>query len=124
MNRSEGRTAQLPVIGIFHISFIVIMSLIIFSAQVYGSTDIPANVNATPVVMGEAALFAGFGGGSGLTSQGMITVADGDIGTTAASAFVAGYQEQAVYTETLLDAEPVNGTIHAAHPACQDSCSL
>lgn len=125
MKSFEEQKAHLPVNGIFHMAFISILSFFIFSSPGYGSTDIPVKVNTTPVAIGAAAFFAGIGGESGLTNQGIYTVDNGDIGSTAPSTFVTAFHdEEAVYTETLLDIEPVNGTIYTAHPPCQDSCSL
>jgi hypothetical protein len=125
MKTLAGRKAHQPDKGILQISFIVLVSFIILNAQVYGSTDIPVNATATPVAIGAAALFAGFGGGSGLTSQGIVTAANGEFVTTAASTFVTAFRdEEAVYTETRLDVEPLNGTVHTDRTACTDSCSL
>ena len=123
MNRIEEHKAHQSTNGIFFISFILLLSFIIFSAQVYGSSDIPVNVNTTPAVIGAA---TDFGGDYALNNQAIFTVVKADIGSTAASEFVTAFHdEDAVYTETLLEVGTVNGTKRAAHPQCQhDSCSL
>ena len=123
MKRLEGQKAHQLANGFFFISFILILSFIIFSAQVYGSSDIPVNVNTTPAAIGAA---TGFGGGYGLNNQEIFTVVKADIGSTAASEFITAFHdEDAVYTETVLEVGTVNGTKRAAQPQCQhDSCSL
>lgn len=74
---------------------------------------------APTVNLGAAATFGGFGGGAGLTNQGIFTVVNGDIGTTAASTLVTGFHDKDgnVYTETTLNVGTVNGTINCAPPA-------
>jgi hypothetical protein len=125
MKRFEGKKAHQPVNGIFQISFISIMIFLIFCGPGYGSTDIPVKVNMAPVAIEATALCTGFGCESDLINQEIITVVNGDIGTTAASTSVAGFDDtEAVYRKTLLDIETVNGTTHTAHPQCQDSCSF
>lgn len=125
MKRIDGKKAQLLVSGIVQVAFISILSFIIFSAQAYGSTDIPATAAAAPAAIGETALFAGLVGGSALASQGFMTAANAYAGTRAASVFLADLQDGgAVNTETLLDVEPLNGTADTTQTACHDSCSL
>ena len=70
----------------------------------------------TPVALGAAAPFGGFGGGAGMTNQGVFTVINGDIGTTAASTLITGFHDTGanVYTETTLNKGAVNGTIYTA----------
>ncbi|MBK5275534.1 MAG: hypothetical protein JJE30_10840 [Desulfuromonadales bacterium] len=121
MKKSEGRKAQLPVNGIFKISFISILSFFMFSTTGYGSSDIPVNVSPEPVAIRTAALFTGFGVGSGLTNQGIFTGVNSHVGAgTASTFFTASDNEDAVTKETLHDIESENGTAHA----CSDSCSL
>jgi hypothetical protein len=125
MKRSDGKKAQLPVSGIVQVAFISVLSFIIFSAQAYGSPDIPAKAATAPAAIGETALFAGLVGGSALASQGFMTAANADFGTRAAPAFLADLQDgDALNTETSLDIEPVNGTTDMTPNACHDSCSL
>ncbi|HBG06751.1 MAG TPA: hypothetical protein DDY22_14660, partial [Geobacter sp.] len=103
MKRFKGQKAYLV--------FMLILSVFIGSLSVYGGS-----VDTTPVNLGAAAPFAGFGGGSGLTSQGINTVINGDIGTTGASALITGFHDSGanVYTETSLNIGTVNGAIHTA----------
>jgi hypothetical protein len=81
-----------------------------------GSLSKSALVNSTPVDLGAAAQFAGFGGRSGMTNQGVFTVINGNIGTTGASLLITGFHNTGanVYTETPLNIGTVNGTIHTA----------
>jgi hypothetical protein len=77
-----------------------------------------------PVPLGAAASFGGFGGGAGMTNQGIYTVIHGDIGTTAASSTMTGFHDTTepyiqfsagcIYTETTLDVGTVNGEIYTA----------
>ena len=71
-----------------------------------------------PVVLGAAAPFGGFGGGAGMTNQGILTIIDGDIGTTAASTLITGFHDSTgdEYTETPLNIGAVNGRIYTAPP--------
>src|SRR6185369_3289253 len=66
--------------------------------------------------LGVAAPFAGLSGGAGVTNQGIFTVINGDMGTTAASTLVTGFHDTGgnVYTETPLNIGTVNGTIYTA----------
>jgi hypothetical protein len=50
-----------------------------------------------------------------MTNQGIYTVVNGDIGTTAASTLVTGFHDtKAVYTETTMNIGKVSGTVHTA----------
>lgn len=70
---------------------------------------------ATNGILGAAATFASFGGAAGLTNQGIYTVINGDIGTTAVTTLITGFHDQsAVYTETPLNIGAVNGTVFTA----------
>jgi len=125
MKTLKGWKTHLPINGIFHMSCISILSFFVFISTGYRSTDVPVKIDSAPVVIGAAASLAGSGGGSGLTNRVLFTAVNDDIGTRAASTLLAELQdEEADYTETLLDSEPVGGTIETAHPPCQDSCSL
>ena len=66
--------------------------------------------------LGAAEPFGGFGGGAGMTNQGIFTVVNGDIGTTAASTLITGFHDSDgnVYTETPLNIGYVTGLIHTA----------
>jgi hypothetical protein len=82
-----------------------------------------------PVVLGPTVtLFGGFGGNAGVTNQGVYTVVNGDIGTTAASQTITGFHDTSVvvggvyectYTETTANLGQVNGTIDTAAGSSQ-----
>jgi Ice-binding-like len=77
--------------------------------------NMPAAAMADPVTLGSATAFGVFGGGAGMTNQGLYTVINGDIGTTADTTLVTGYHDlNAVFTETPMNIGTVNGTIHTA----------
>jgi len=71
-----------------------------------------------PVALGAAAPFGGFGGAAGMTNQGLLTVINGDIGTTGASTLVTGFRDSVgdIYTVTPLNDGMVNGRIYTAPP--------
>ena len=85
-----------------------------------------------PVVLGPtASLFGAFGGTAGVTNQGIYTIINGDIGTTAVSTKVTGFHDTSVivngvaectYTETPLNVGIVNGTINTAAPPPTVGC--
>jgi hypothetical protein len=78
-----------------------------------------------PPNLGTAATFGAFGGGAGLTNQGIHTVINGDIGTTGASTLVTGFHDAGVgctYTETGSDVGLVNGNIDTAPPPPNGTC--
>ena len=70
------------------------------------------------VALGAATPFGAFGGGAGITNQGIFTVINGDIGTTGASTMMTGFNDMGgdVYTQTPLNVGKVNGTIYTAPP--------
>jgi hypothetical protein len=71
-----------------------------------------------PIVLGTAGSFGAFGGGAGVTNQGINTVVAGNLGTTAACSLVTGFHDAThVYTETPLNVGAVNGSIQCAPPA-------
>lgn len=71
-----------------------------------------------PVALGTAASFGAFGGGAGVTNQGINTVVGGNLGTTAACTLITGFHDGAnAYTETPLDIGAVNGSINCGPPA-------
>ncbi len=73
----------------------------------------------TTSLLGSSDAFGAFGGGAGITNQGILTVVNGDIGTTGASTLITGFHDTGgnIYTETPLNAGTVNGTIFTAPPA-------
>ncbi|CAM3550288.1 hypothetical protein FSS13T_07960 [Flavobacterium saliperosum S13] len=67
--------------------------------------------------LGSAAQFGAFGGNAGITNQGLNTVINGSIATTAASTLVTGFHDAtAIYTETPLNVGRVTGAIFTAPP--------
>jgi len=76
--------------------------------------------------LGAAATFGSLGGNAGITNQGIYTVINGDIGTTAASTLVTGFHDAGLgysYTETSSNMGMVNGNIDAAAPPPNGTCS-
>jgi hypothetical protein len=71
-----------------------------------------------PVALGVAASFGAFGGAAGVTNQGVNTVVQGDLGTTAACTLITGFHDALHgYRETPLSIGAVNGAIDCAPPA-------
>jgi hypothetical protein len=71
------------------------------------------------IALGSASLFGTFGGTAGVTNQGLHTVINGNIGTTAVSTAVTGFHDAGpgcTYTETPLNVGTVNGLIYTAPP--------
>ena len=90
--------------------------------------------NQQPVVLGPTiSSFGGFGGGAGMTNQGIYTVINGDIGTTGASTTMTGFYDTSVaavagvfpcsYTVTPSNMGLVNGAINTAPPPPSGACS-
>lgn len=78
-----------------------------------------------PIPIGSAAPFGDFGGSAGMTNQGIKTIVNGDIGTTAVSTLVTGFHDGTAgctYTETTLNIGAVNGTIFTAPPPPTPAC--
>jgi hypothetical protein len=85
-----------------------------------------------PVTLGPtASLFGAFGGTAGITNQGIFTVVNGNIGTTAVSTLITGFHDTSVmvggvaectYTETPLNIGLVNGVIDTAPPPPTVGC--
>ncbi|MDO9075210.1 MAG: Ig-like domain-containing protein [Rubrivivax sp.] len=72
-----------------------------------------------------AAAYGAFGGGAGVTNQGVNTVIGGNLGTTAACTLVTGLHDASnVYTETPLNIGVVNGSIQCGPPAPGTTTSL
>ncbi|MEQ1352474.1 MAG: Ig-like domain-containing protein [Candidatus Acidiferrum sp.] len=75
--------------------------------------------------LGVALTFGAFGGGAGITNQGINTVINGDIGTTGASTVVTGFHDLGpgcIYTETGSNMGLVNGAINTAAPPPTVGC--
>lgn len=67
--------------------------------------------------LGTASMFGAFGGTAGVTNQGINTVVNGAIATTAVSTAVTGFHDAtAIYTETPLNVGQVTGGIFSAPP--------
>jgi hypothetical protein len=67
--------------------------------------------------LGSASPFGAFGGNAGITNQGINTVINGSIATTAASTLITGFHDAtAIYTETPLNVGNVTGAIFTAPP--------
>lgn len=84
---------------------------------VWTFTVVPATgACLTPIALGAAAPFGGIGGNAGMTNQGILTVVNGDLATTAASTLFTGFHDLGgrIYTETPLNIGTVNGTIYSA----------
>lgn len=78
-----------------------------------------------PIPLGSASTFGTFGGSAGMTNQGLLTVINGDIGTTAVSTAVTGFHDAGpgcTYTETPLNFGTVNGLIFTAPPPPTVAC--
>jgi hypothetical protein len=92
-----------------------------------GSTQAPTTASGTPVgpPLGVTVTFGSFGGGSGATNQGINTVVNGDLGTTAASTLVTGFHDAGpvcTYTETGSNVGLVKGKIYTAAPPPTVGC--
>ncbi len=92
-----------------------------------GSAQTPTTSAGTPVgpPLGVTVTFGSFGGGSGATNQGINTVVNGDIGTTAASTLVTGFHDAGAgctYTETGSNVGVVKGKIYTAAPPPTVGC--
>lgn len=84
-----------------------------------------ASVGLAGANLGTAATFGGFGGNAGITNQGINTVINGNIGTTAASTLVTGFHDAGpgcTYTETGSNMGMVNGNIDTAAPPPTVGC--
>jgi hypothetical protein len=89
--------------------------------RVFGFTTatLPCGIGSgTGVALGTAAAFGAFGGGAGVTNQGINTVVGGNVGTTAACTLITGLHDATnVYTETPLNIGAVSGSIVCGPPA-------
>lgn len=101
-----------------YVVFMLVLSVFVSSSLVYAGSDrhhTKPPVANTPGDLGAAASFGVFGGGAGMTNQGVYTVVNGDIGTTAASTLVTGFHDsKAVYTETTSNKGKVTGAVYTA----------
>jgi len=107
-----------------YIAGMLILGAVMSSSMVYAGSRHHDSDHKPPVtpptsqssaILGSAANFAVFGGGAGMTNQGIYTVIKGDIGTTATSTLVTGFHDRnATFTETTLNIGSVSGTVHTA----------
>ncbi len=84
-----------------------------------------ATLGPPPVDLGTASLFGAFGGGAGITNQGISTVVNGNIGTTGVSTKITGFHDNGpgcTYIETPLNVGAVNGSIDTAPPPPTVAC--
>ncbi|WP_445458290.1 Ig-like domain-containing protein [Flavobacterium sp. HNIBRBA15423] len=73
--------------------------------------------NSNAPDLGSALPFGAFGGNAGVTNQGINTVINGSIATTAPSTLITGFHDAtAIYTETPLNIGNVTGAIFTAPP--------
>jgi Ice-binding-like/Bacterial Ig-like domain len=82
-------------------------------------------VAALTIPLLSAARFGTFGGSAGMTNSGILTVVNGDIGTTAVSTAVTGFHDTGagcIYTETPANVGAVTGLIYTAPPPPTVSC--
>jgi hypothetical protein len=84
----------------------------------------PTGSCVVPAILQSAAPFGTFGGSAGVTNQGLLTIINGDIGTTAASTLVTGFvsEPDCIYTVTTLNEGQVNGSIFTAPPPPTVAC--
>jgi hypothetical protein len=84
-----------------------------------------ASLGPVPPNLATASTFGAFGGGAGITNQGINTVINGNIGTTGASTLVTGFHDAGTgctYTETGSNMGTVNGNIYTAPPPPTVGC--
>jgi hypothetical protein len=84
-----------------------------------------AGTTPTGPALGTASTFGSFGGSAGVTNQGLLTVINGNIGTTAVSTAVTGFHDAGpgcTYTQTPLNVGTVNGLIFTAPPPPTTAC--
>lgn len=88
------------------------------------TTEAPTESCLEPVDLGTAAPFGSFGGSAGVTNQGLLTMVNGDLGTTATSTLVTGFVSEpgCEYTITTLNEGQVNGKIFTAPPPPTVAC--
>ncbi|WP_169931539.1 Ig-like domain-containing protein [Pseudidiomarina aestuarii] len=88
-------------------------------------TTVPATESCLqPIDLQSAAPFGTFGGTAGATNQGLLTVINGDLGTTAVSTAVTGFVSGpgCEYTITPLNEGQVNGNIFTSPPPPTVAC--
>ena len=88
------------------------------------TSEEPVDGCLQPADLGSAAPFGSFGGSAGVTNQGLLTIVNGDLGTTATSTLVTGFVSEpgCEYTITTLNEGQVNGKIFTAPPPPTVAC--
>ncbi|MCC5879627.1 MAG: DUF3494 domain-containing protein [Idiomarina sp.] len=88
------------------------------------TTEAPSESCMQPADLGTAAPFGMLGGSAGMTNQGLLTIINGDLGTTGVSTLVTGFVSEpaCMYTVTPLNEGQVNGKIFTAPPAPTVAC--
>ncbi|MCA1766990.1 MAG: ice-binding family protein, partial [Idiomarina sp.] len=88
------------------------------------TTEAPTESCLEPVDLQSAAPFGSFGGTAGVTNEGLLTIVNGDLGTTGASTLVTGFVSEpgCEYTITTLNEGQVNGKIFTAPPPPTVAC--
>ncbi len=88
------------------------------SSTVNYTVTVTLGLGPAPALLVAAAPYGGFGGGAGMTNQGILTVITGDIGSTSASTLMTGFHDSTgdVYTETPLNIGNVTGRIYTDAP--------
>ena len=95
--------------GTKNVAGIAIANNYVWTFKTFNSSNAPD--------LGSASPFGAFGGNAGITNQGINTVINGSIATTAASTLVTGFHDAtAIYTETPLNVGNVTGAISTAPP--------
>lgn len=84
----------------------------------------PAGGCLQPANLRTVAPFGSFGGSAGITNQGLLTIVNGDMGTTAVSTLVTGFVSEpgCEYTITTLNEGQVNGKIFTSPPPPTVAC--
>ncbi|RUO64063.1 Ig-like domain-containing protein [Pseudidiomarina planktonica] len=88
------------------------------------TAEAPVESCLLPPDLGTVAPFGNFGGTAGATNEGLLTIINGDLGTTAASTLVTGFVSEpgCEYTITTLNEGQVNGKIYTAPPPPTVAC--
>jgi hypothetical protein len=89
------------------------------SNYVWTFTTLTTVLPPAPPLLGDAAPFGAFGGSAGVTNQGIFTIINGSLGTTAVPTAVTGFHDilaGQVYTETPLNIGGVTNRIYTATP--------
>ena len=114
MNKVVGGIGVLVLAG-----FVAACSSPMGSSADASATRAGARTIASPLApgLGSAASFAVFGGGAGVTNQGIKTQIIGDMGSTGVSTMITGFHSPSfVYTETPLNVGGIDGLVYTNAP--------